>query len=85
LSVKLAHPGDPAEVERLTQAIEAIGGLSASKSENVMRNDSMLGLLRAVSRSMAWVALLMGVLMVLNTLLSYACGFTITNGSLEPQ
>ena len=69
LSVKLAHPGDPAEVKRLTQAIEAIGGLSASKSENVMRNDSMLGLLRAVSRSMAWVALLMGVLMVLNTLL----------------
>ena len=69
LSVKLAHPGDPAEVERVTQAIEAIGGLSASQSENVMRNDSMLGLLRAVSRSMAWVALLMGVLMVLNTLL----------------
>jgi len=53
----------------VTQAIEAIGGLSASRSENVMRNDSMLGLLRAVSRSMAWVALLMGVLMVLNTLL----------------
>ena len=69
LSVKLAHPGNPAEVERVTQAIEAIGGLSASRSENVMRNDSMLGLLRAVSRSMAWVALLMGVLMVLNTLL----------------
>jgi putative ABC transport system permease protein len=63
LSVKLAHPGNPAEVERVTKAIEAIGGLTASRSENVMRNDSMLGLLRAVSRSMAWVALLMGVLM----------------------
>ena len=62
-------PGESAEVERVTQAIEAIGGLTASRSENVMRNDSMLGLLRAVSRSMAWVALLMGVLMVLNTLL----------------
>jgi putative ABC transport system permease protein len=35
----------------------------------VLRNDSLLGLLRAVSSSMAWVALLMGVLMVLNTLL----------------
>jgi putative ABC transport system permease protein len=69
LSVKLARPGNPAEVERVTHAIEAIGGLTASKSENVMRNDTMLGLLRAVSRSMAWVALLMGVLMVLNTLL----------------
>jgi putative ABC transport system permease protein len=69
LSAKLAHPENPAGVERVTQAIEAIGGLTASRSENVMRNDSMLGLLRAVSRSMAWVALLMGVLMVLNTLL----------------
>ena len=69
LSVKLAHPEDPAEVERVAHDIEAIGGLSASKSENVLRNDTMIGLLRAVSRSMAWVALLMGVLMVLNTLL----------------
>ena len=69
LSLKLDHPQSPAEVERITRAIEAIGGLTASRSESVMRNDSMLGLLRAVSRSMAWVALLMGVLMVLNTLL----------------
>jgi putative ABC transport system permease protein len=69
LSVKLAHPEDPAEVDRIAKAIEATGDLSASKSENVLRNDSMLGLLRAVSSSMAWVALLMGVLMVLNTLL----------------
>jgi putative ABC transport system permease protein len=69
LSVKLAHPEDPAEVDRVARAIEATGDLSASKSENVLRNDSMLGLLRAVSSSMAWVALLMGVLMVLNTLL----------------
>ena len=69
LSVKLAHPEDPAEIERISSAIEAAGDLSASKSENVLRNDSMLGLLRAVSSSMAWVALLMGVLRVLNTLL----------------
>lgn len=69
LSVKLAHPEDPGEVERVSRDIEALGDLSASKSENVLRNDSMLGLLRAVSSSMAWVALLMGVLMVLNTLL----------------
>jgi putative ABC transport system permease protein len=68
-SVKLAHPQDSAEVERVVRDIEALGGLSATRSENVMRNDSMIGLLRAVTRSMAWVALLMGVLMVLNTLL----------------
>jgi len=69
LSVKLARPEDPGEVERVVRDIDALDGLSASKSENVLRNDSMIGLLRAVSRSMAWVALLMGVLMVLNTLL----------------
>jgi len=69
LSVKLAHPESPAELDRVSSAIEADGDLSASKSESVLRNDSMLGLLRAVSTSMAWVALLMGVLMVLNTLL----------------
>ena len=35
----------------------------------MLKNDSLVGLLDAVSSSMAWVALLMGVLMVLNTLL----------------
>jgi putative ABC transport system permease protein len=69
LAVRLAHPEDPAEVDRISSAIEAIGGLSTSKSEDLLRNDSMVGLLRAVSSSMAWVALLMGALMVLNTLL----------------
>jgi putative ABC transport system permease protein len=69
LSLRLAHPQDPAEVDRISNAIAAIGGLSASKSEDLLRNDSMVGLLRAVSSSMAWVALLMGTLMVLNTLL----------------
>ena len=69
LSVKLAHPEDPAEVDRVSKAIEAASDLSATKSENVLRNDSMIGVLRAVSAAMAWVALLMGVLMVLNTLL----------------
>jgi putative ABC transport system permease protein len=69
LSLKLAHPEQPGEVERVAKVIEAEGDLTASRSENVLRNDSTLGLLRAVSSSMAWVALLMGVLMVLNTLL----------------
>jgi len=69
LSVRLANPGDPADVDRVSSAIEAIDGLSVSKSEDVLRHDSMVGLLRAVSSSMAWVALLMGVLIVLNTLL----------------
>jgi len=69
LSIKLAHPEQPADVERISKAIEAAGELSATRSDAIFRNDSLLGLLRAVSTSMAWIALLMGVLMVLNTLL----------------
>jgi putative ABC transport system permease protein len=69
LSIKLAHPEQPADVERISKAIEAAGELSATRSDAIFRNDSLLGLLHAVSISMAWIALLMGVLMVLNTLL----------------
>ncbi len=69
LSIKLEHPRDKAEADRIAKEIEALGQLSVSTSEGVFRNDSLLGLLSAVSTSMAWVALLMGILMVLNTLL----------------
>ena len=69
LSIKLTHPELPADVERIAKAVEAAGELSATRSDAIFRNDSLLGLLRAVSTSMAWIALLMGVLMVLNTLL----------------
>lgn len=69
ISVRLDQPDQPGEADRVTEAIEAMGEFSVTKSEDVMRNDSMIGLLTAVSSSMAWVAMLMGVLMVLNTLL----------------
>ena len=69
LSIKLDHPEQPRVSDRISKAIEAAGRLSAAKSDAILRNDSLLGLLHAVSMSMAWVALLMGVLMVLNTLL----------------
>lgn len=69
ISVKLVHPGSADEADRVARAIEASGQLSVTRSEGVLRNDSLIGLLSAVSTSMAWVALLMGVLMVLNTLL----------------
>jgi putative ABC transport system permease protein len=68
-SIKLENPNDPAEVERVSNDIQKLGDLSAMKSGNVLRNDSMVGLLRAVTSAMAWIALLMGILMVLNTLL----------------
>jgi putative ABC transport system permease protein len=69
LSIKLDDPDDQAEADRVAAAIESLDKLSASRSESMLRNDSLFGLLTAVSTSMAWVALFMGVLMVLNTLL----------------
>lgn len=69
LSITLDNPGNEAEADRVAAAIEGLGNLAVAKSEAMMRNDSMIGLLTAVSSSMAWVAMLMGVLMVLNTLL----------------
>jgi putative ABC transport system permease protein len=69
IAVKLAPPGGPEEADRVAKAIEGLGQLSVTKSESVLKNDSLIGLLSAVSTAMARVALLMGVLMVLNTLL----------------
>jgi len=69
LSIKLKHPGDQAEADRVSQAVEALDKLTVSPSEGMLRNDSLFGLMTAVSSAMAWVALFMGVLMVLNTLL----------------
>ena len=67
--VKLADAADPAGVKRIREAMEAPGDIAVSTSETMLRNDRMLGLLKAVSSSMGWVALFMGILMVLNTLL----------------
>ena len=67
--VKLADADDLAGVKRIREAMEAPGDISVSTSETMLRNDRMLGLLKAVSSSMGWVALFMGILMVLNTLL----------------
>ena len=69
LAIKLAHPTDEVEADRVSKAIESLEKLTVSKSEGTLRGDSLVGLMTAVSTSMAWVALFMGVLMVLNTLL----------------
>jgi putative ABC transport system permease protein len=69
LSIKLEHPTDQAEADRIARTIEGMEKLSVSRSEGMLRSDSLFGLMTAVSTSMAWVALFMGVLMVLNTLL----------------
>jgi putative ABC transport system permease protein len=69
ISVRLESPGSSDEVDQVAQAVESLADLTVTRGGNVLSNDSLIGLLNAVSTSMAWVALLMGVLMVLNTLL----------------
>ena len=69
ISVRLERPGSSDEADQVAQAVESLADLTVTRSGNVLSNDSLIGLLNAVSTSMAWVALLMGVLMVLNTLL----------------
>jgi putative ABC transport system permease protein len=69
ISVRLERPESSNGADQVAKAIESLADLAVTKSGNVLSNDSLIGLLNAVSTSMAWVALLMGVLMVLNTLL----------------
>ncbi len=69
VAVRLVDPADQAATDRVVKAIEGLGEFTVTRGESVLKNDSLVGLLDAVSSSMAWVALLMGVLMVLNTLL----------------
>jgi len=69
ISVKLDQPGDSGEADRISNAIESLGQFTVTGSGGALQNDSLIGLLSAVSSAMAWIALLMGVLMVLNTLL----------------
>lgn len=69
LHVRVAHPGDAVEIERISRTIEAMSEVRVSTNDSVMHSDQQAELLRAVSSAMAWVALSMGILMVLNTLL----------------
>jgi putative ABC transport system permease protein len=68
LSIKLVRPISEADIDRIVSTIEGMEQLSVSRGD-VLRNDSLIGFMTAVSTAMAWVALFMGVLMVLNTLL----------------
>ena len=69
LYVRVASPDDPAAVERISRAIEAQAAVTVATSEAMLANDRLVGMTRAISKAMAWIALFMGVLMVLNTLL----------------
>ena len=69
LHLRIAHPGDAAAIDRISRTLEAMAEVRVSTNDSVMHNDQQAELLRAVSSAMAWVALSMGTLMVLNTLL----------------
>lgn len=55
--------------EMIARAIEKALTVTVLTTDKALSNDRFVGVLRAVSSTMAWVSLLMGVLMVLNTLL----------------
>lgn len=64
------HPGlSRAEVEALRATIAGLGRMYAAPTEEMLRSDRNLNILKAVSRSISWIALGMGALSVLNALL----------------
>jgi putative ABC transport system permease protein len=66
----LLEPGlSSREIDALSAKIASLGRLYAAPTEDLMRNDRYLAVLRAVSRAVSWIALTMGALSVLNALL----------------
>lgn len=64
------EPGlSESEVETLKAEIAGLGRMFAAPTDELMRNDRNLAVLKAVSRSVSWIALTMGALSVLNALL----------------
>jgi putative ABC transport system permease protein len=59
----------PAELERIKQDIAGLGRVSVSVASELLQNDRNFKVLKAVSLSVSIIALSMGVLNVLNTLL----------------
>jgi putative ABC transport system permease protein len=59
----------PAEIARIKDAIESLGRVSVSTANEVLQNDRNFSILKAVSLAVSIIALAMGVLNVLNSLL----------------
>lgn len=58
-----------AEIETLRAKIASLGRMYAAPTEELLRSDRNLNILKAVSRSVTWIALSIGALSVLNALL----------------
>lgn len=69
IHVNFNRPLASAEVARIKNAIESIGRVTVSTASEVLDNDRNFAILKAVSLAVSIIALAMGVLNVLNTLL----------------
>lgn len=67
--VGVARGARPAEIERIKQAIAGLGCLTVSMTGEMVRNDRNFAVLNAVSLAVSIIALAMGAMNVLNTML----------------
>jgi putative ABC transport system permease protein len=69
VQITLQHGLGGAEIERIKREIAGLGKLSVSTTGEVMKSDRNLATLQAVSRAISIIALALGVMNILNTLL----------------
>ena len=69
IHVRLDHRRDASEVERIQTAVQALGRLVAAPTDQLLQNDRNLAVLKAISQAVTLIALTLGALSVLNTLL----------------
>ncbi len=67
--VNIRREASQAEIERVKQDISGLGGVTVSTTSEVLQNDRNFKILNAVSLAISIIALTMGVLNVLNSLL----------------
>jgi len=67
--IKLAPDLGAAEIDRVERDVEKLGRLQAAPTDQLLSRDRNISVLKAVSRSISWVALVLGGLSVLSALL----------------
>ncbi len=69
LNIRLAPGLKPKQIETLKTSIAAIGPLLVTPTDQFLRNDRYVAVMRSISRTVSLIALIMGALSVLSTLL----------------
>jgi putative ABC transport system permease protein len=69
LNIRLSPGIRPEQVESLKGSIAAIGPLLVTPTDQFLRNDRYVGVMRSIARTVSLIALIMGALSVLSTLL----------------